>query len=873
MDDMANLYLYCMSHPDWFESPQRLRTGNEYLSIAERHVGIDWRIERSGPWHSATPEGWDGPAQGWKIHVSAIPATGAETLDRALPVLVRTGTCFKFAADRKVLRLMGSGSWPRAGASKFITVYPSTTEQFRLLLERLTEALDGLVGPYVLSDRRPGPGPVHYRFGGFRPRSRLEPDGSHTLVIQAPEGTLEADHRLPYWHLPAWTSDPLAPPPSPTPVPELADGRYLIEAVLGTSTKGGVYRALDRRTGERVVVKEARPHVAHDDGGRDAITLRRKEYDILVELAGTGIGPRPVDFFHEWEHAFLVEELVPGIPLGPLTTRSNPLYFLRPEEFPAYFRWIERIGDRLEAMLATLHGRGITFGDLSLLNILVDEEDPADPALRLIDFETAVRTGIDPPSGTMTPGFSSPESRDSHRCAPEDDRFSLGRVLFTTMVLSPGVLDLEPTALDRYLRSLTADIGFPQRLADRIRGLAPSPAAGPLAQPSSADFAAVADAALDYVLAHADTQRSDRLFPSDPMAFATNPLSVAYGAAGLAHAVRTVRGDVPAPVWRWMLDRRVTADRYAPSLYHGLAGIAWVLAEGGEVERGEELLATACSHPLVSAGPGILHGRSGVGLAALRVWSLTGREAQLAAAVSAGEELLLTRVERDGGLWCWPLPDGAVPIGYAHGASGIGVFLLTLGGATRDARYLEAARRAIRFDLSQARDVDGRFTAFSRLADGAATDTLRHYWAEGSAGIGTAALRLWMATGEPADREALDGIIADCSRIYTAHTGLFNGLAGMANFLVDAYAAIGDPDLLRRAEEAARGLLLFAVQRPEGIAFPGDQGLRLSGDFATGGAGVALTLHRVARPSLPNFNFVVDSLLPVPFPTDELVPV
>lgn len=70
------------------------------------------------------------------------------------------------------------------------------TGTFLRLGEALTRELAGLVGPYVLSDRRwPGSSCVSYRYGGFARRSRLREDGSRLLVIAGPDGEPVPDVR------------------------------------------------------------------------------------------------------------------------------------------------------------------------------------------------------------------------------------------------------------------------------------------------------------------------------------------------------------------------------------------------------------------------------------------------------------------------------------------------------------------------------------------------------------------------------------------------------------------------------------------------------------------------------------------------------
>jgi hypothetical protein len=119
-------------------------------------------------------------------------------------------------------------------------------------------------------------------------------------------------------------------------------------------------------------------------------------------------------------------------------------------------------------------------------------------------------------------------------------------------------------------------------------------------------------------------------------------------------------------------------------------------------------------------------------------------------------------------------------------------------------------------------------------------------------------------TGDPLLRRRLDDLVADASRKYTVSPQLFHGLAGLGNFLLDVWEYTREETHLAEAWQVAEGVLLFQIDRPEGIAFPGEQAARESTDFATGSAGVGLFLHRLLNAGdrrRSNFNFVVDELL------------
>jgi hypothetical protein len=109
-------------------------------------------------------------------------------------------------------------------------------------------------------------------------------------------------------------------------------------------------------------------------------------------------------------------------------------------------------------------------------------------------------------------------------------------------------------------------------------------------------------------------------------------------------------------------------------------------------------------------------------------------------------------------------------------------------------------------------------------------------------------------------KPVLDKIALDCDRKYTIFPTRFFGLAGLGEFFLDmADFGVEESTAVECAWKNAAGALLFKVEREQGIAFPGEQLMRLSCDFGTGSAGIALFLHRLINRGKPPF--MLDSLL------------
>jgi lantibiotic modifying enzyme len=346
----------------------------------------------------------------------------------------------------------------------------------------------------------------------------------------------------------------------------------------------------------------------------------------------------------------------------------------------------------------------------------------------------------------------------------------------------------------------------------------------------------------DSILGLASPDRHDRLFPADPKVFVTNPLSVGYGACGVAYVLHKVKGHVPDGVIAWILRQSRDVKTCPPGLYLGLAGVAWVLWDVGRHDEALELMRQNAAHPALEESPDMFYGLAGWGMTQLKFFAATGDRQYLDWAIRAGDTLARTAKEEDGRLH-WPDAGGNVVYGFGHGASGISLFLLYLHLATQDEKYLELGRRALDFDLAAA----------EQNPEGASTWRMRRspaapwlpYFRHGTAGVGMAVVRYYWHLREPRYREALDLMLPDVDRKYAIMLGRFTGLTGIGEFLLDLEATEGYESAAREGlKKLVSGLLLFQVETEKVLCFPGYELFRLSCDLATGSAGIALFLHR-----------------------------
>lgn len=223
------------------------------------------------------------------------------------------------------------------------------------------------------------------------------------------------------------TADPL--------IGRVIDGRYRLEARLGTGGLGAVYRATQLRLDRAIAVKVLHEqHAANEElrarFDREARSLAALSHPNVIPVVDCGV---------DEDTPYLVMELMEGQSLEDALTEGIDL---------------ERalhIAIEVASALAYTHERGIIHRDLKPGNIFLQETPDGREAVRVLDFGLAkflVSNTADLTRAGMimgTPGYIPPEQASGDRITPRTDIYSLGVVLFEMVT---GSLPFEGETLD-----------------------------------------------------------------------------------------------------------------------------------------------------------------------------------------------------------------------------------------------------------------------------------------------------------------------------------------------------------------------------------------------------------------------------------------
>ncbi|MFF7866165.1 class III lanthionine synthetase LanKC [Streptomyces qaidamensis] len=828
----------------FFDAPGEAQDEEYAFAAAGRELPAGWRKVRQDDWLVCTPEGTRRPAQGWKVHASGCRDNAEKILDAIHTFCVPRGIPFKFLRGQHILQLRNMKYASRGASGKLVTVYPADEQELREVLEGVEALVGGEPGPYILSDLRFNQGPLYVRYGGFVERHVVSEKGVLEPAIERPDGTLVPDRRLPGFHVPEWVTLPefLQPHAEARRAESLADLPYTVRRPVHFSNGGGVYIAEDTRTGQEVVLKEARPHAGLTADGRDAVSRLQWERDVLERLAGVDAVPAVLGYFTVGDHHFLAQELVEGQPLSKFFGLKYPETGPRadPVEIADYTEWAMGVCRAVEDAVASVHARGIVFGDLHPYNILVAD----DGRVGLIDFEVAAPADSGATRMLGHPAYAAPRDREGFAA----DTYALACIKLAVFLPLTALLrlDLHKAAeladeiaarfpvprefLDSAVREIIGAERHPE-IQDRLRGRAGRP---PRPRADHHGWPSVRDSLAGAILASATPERDDRLFPGDIAQFSTGALNLAHGAAGVLYALDVTGAGRYPPYEQWLLERASRQEQRARlGFYDGLHGVAYALGHLGHHDAARQILDRCMGEQWQRLGTDLYSGLAGVGLNLLHFAGATGDSVLRVAALDVAG----TVAERLGSETDVPeLSGGRHPrAGLLHGSSGPALLFIRCYETTGDEVFLDLAATALRQDLRRC----------VTRSDGAlhVNEGWRSlpYLAEGSAGVAMVLDLLRRHRDDDRLQTAAAGALISSSSQFYVQSGLFNGRAGIISHLA-AVSPERTPSKDPLVAAQIDALSWHALEYQGHLAFPGEQLLRLSMDLATGSAGVLLAL-------------------------------
>ncbi|MFH8974319.1 class III lanthionine synthetase LanKC [Streptomyces sp. NPDC017890] len=838
--------VYCDADPYFYDAPHRTapgtRAADTRYAAAVRPAPEGWQRGESGDWLALRPLDAVLPPQGWKIHISACLDNAESVLERVRHYCVQRSVAFKFVPSRYLLHQRNAKYADRAGSGKFITVYPADEAQFERIVGELAASLAGEPGPHILSDLRIGDGPVHVRYGSFTRRNCYDESGELRPAVANPEGVLVPDTRGPVFRVPDWVSVPafLQPHLDARATVTLADIPYTVESAIHFSNGGGVYRARDARTGEAVVLKEARPYAGLAADGADAVTRLHRERRALEQLSGLACTPEVRGGFAVGDHHFLVLEYLDGKPLNTFFARRHPLIEADPDDrrLAEYTEWALDVHAQVERAVTQVHARGVVFNDLHLFNIMVRD----DGRVALLDFEAAHR--VDEP-GRQTvahPGFVAPPGRRGTAV----DRYALACLRLALFLPLTSLLALDRRKAEHLAEVVARQFPVPRAFLDAaLDEITDAPGRRPAARGTAESLVPVApgdwprsrDSMTAAIRASATPSREDRLFPGDVAQFATagGGLSYGYGAAGVLYALAESGAERDEGEEQWLLDRTKEPPSGTPLGFHdGIAGIAWTLDRLGHRARALDLTRWLVEHPLEGLAADLHSGTAGVGLVLDSLAASTGDTALRDAAMRCAELSARGAPSDAPG----PGPDRRPRAGLLHGATGSALLFLRLYERTGDTGLLDLAQTALRRDLEHC--VRGAGGAL-QVDEGWRT---MPYLGAGSVGIGMVLDDYLAHRADERFERARNEIVRAAQAMFYAQPGLYRGVAGMVLYLgrTTATGPGTGPEAVRRQIDA---LTWHAMSYRGHLAFPGEQMMRLSMDLSTGTAGCLLAVASV----------------------------
>lgn len=743
-------------------------------------------------------------------------------------------------------------------------------------------------GPYILSDRRYKDSKcIYYRYGGFKPNPRKSYEGIIEYVLVTPDNKEVVDGRKAYCDFPAWVKDPfeseewfikiqdeLNNNPS-----EYLNNKYKVEKVIQFSTTGGVYKAVDIRNNNVVLIKEARPYTQSTEFD-DAIVRLKTEKEFMEKFNDKSYIPKYIDYFTEWEHSFLVMEYIDGVNFTKYMNQNNSWSNINTllSDYE-YRKKLLSIWINIAKYIKDIHKENWCLGDLSINNVMIKEEkDNTIPIL--IDFEGSFKIGSEE-RNIVTYGFCPKNLKIDPK---KRDMYSLASIIIGSIYPINnlyGILNEENKKnIRKYLLELK---GFGDELSYLLNDILwenfslfnnIDDIITFLEKLEQNELIEVKDnlISIDSVIAlkerlitcinkRINYSARDKILPCDPNLYFMNNFNVRYGAAGVAYAIKYVNGTIDSKLGGWLLEKDYSDE--VPGLYNGLSGLSWVLLECGYDKFAlnilEEIIKDENNYKDVTFG----NGAAGIALAALNAYYKTKENKWLMYAKDIGYYIISIANKELNNEISWKDSRGFTYIGLHNGTSGTAYLLLELYLATKDIKFLENAEYAVNFILSNIKKLEKHYATPIDPIEVDKINVVSPYLSNGTAGVLHLLLRYYSIKKDNNILNYIEHLIKDLDRPITPFTSLEQGMAGIVNVLIDACIILKNENYINIINRYITTIAKYEIVDSNNLSYlPGEQLFRVSDDYFTGSLGALCVLNRyeklVNKEELFNFNFTLD---------------
>lgn len=838
-----------------------------------------WKTFSDEHWTYVLSQKTTFPDQGWKIHISAATAELQLVLEEVADFLIAQDISFKYVPSVDEWIAKNSKYADRAYSGKFITIYPSSTQKFIWLLDKLKDITDKYsLGPYILNDKAWKESNVYFRYGGLKKMTAVI-DGQEKAVIYTPTGEAIEDLRVPYYVLPDFVTEPdkIVSANQDVQIPsDSLFSHYEIKQAIHFSNAGGVYRASDKK--HDYIVKEGRKGAGIDATGRDGFSRLENEYRVLSHLAHVEHVVNPIEFFVEWRHAYLVEEYGEGNILQQVVATEYPFSQAadKSEAAEVYAQKMLKAAAILKETIQQIHQCGIAICDISPQNILLNAEGIP----TIIDCEAGMSLSAQFAPSLATRGYVS----YSARTFEEQDWYAYRQII--RMMFYPGapLHELAPTievwqnkAIEEkfgedvlhHLLELTSTAEL-HTLSTNL-GKVPYPLFPLTAEISTDTLGSACDAIARGIISAWDEKTLS--FPGDVSqnSYQYGKDNIATGSAGVLIALsryaisNRMKLSVPEreklnsavhSFIRKQSDHNLENGNHNDyGLFSGITGIKLAQYELGRLTALSELTEELSRDRawLESSDISLFSGISGIALALLAQDSLTTEDYQglLERAVRRINELWEARKElqnkatEDNSLQ----NNSAIDFGLLTGWAGAALFTWKYSQFGND-EHLRAISREITLEIVQqamaSLIVDrGDYYAIDQRKG---FDRLVSYIESGTAGIALLLLEVYKDDPTALTKDAIDclpQLLDSCLPSLSYNCSLFSGMAG---FIPTAQAGESLGLLHKNAENVLiKEISHYLLRNDSEVLVPGWFGYKCSTDYISGSAGILLAFHSISE--------------------------